>query len=113
MEWGRELGYNDGEPVMKWQQDVGYEDGVGPVAHIFRGRENGGCLTIKVMGGKPADNYFVSNTISPITSATFGEAKKIAEVTRRVVKNQPSQESAQAAIRAYARLKGERWWDDG
>lgn len=113
MKWGRELGYNDGEPVMKWQQDVGYEDGVGPVAHIFRSPKDSGVFTVRVMGGKPEDYYFVSNTIGPATSAAFGEAKKIAEVTRRVVKNQPNQEAAQAAIRAYARMKGERWWDEG
>ena len=97
---------------MKWQRDVGYEDGVGPVAHIFRVPKDRGVLTVRVMGGKPKDNYFVSNTIGPITSSVYSEAKRLAETTRRIIRNQPNQEAAQVSLRAYARMKGDHWWDE-
>ena len=96
---------------MEWRQDVGYENGY-PVAFLYQHPKNSSVLTVKVMGGRIIDNYFVSNTIGPITSSVYSEAKRLAETTRRIIRNQPNQEAAQVSLRAYARMKGDRWWDE-
>lgn len=103
--------------MMEWDGEVGYE-GKQPVAYIYPSKGNMRHVVIKVMGGKPEDNYFVCNTIQPAHSQMFSgehmfrEGVKIAEATRRIIKDQPNQDVAQAAIRAYARIKGEHWWDE-
>ena len=95
---------------IEWRDDVGY-DGSRVVAYINRPRgEN--VLHVRVHGGKPEDGYYLSNWVGPLHGNVFGEAKRLAETTYRLIKNQPDETSAEAAVRAYARMKGDRWWDE-
>jgi len=95
---------------IEWRDDVGY-DGSRVVAYINRPRgEN--VLHVRVHGGKPEDGYYLSNWVGPLHGNVFGAAKKLAETTYRLIKNQPDETSAEAAVRAYARMKGDRWWDE-
>jgi len=101
--------------TIEWRQGIGYENGY-PVAFIYPNKNWPSMrrLIIKVMGGKPKDNYFIHNTIQSEQGNVFSwVVLKIAEVTRRIIKDQPNKDAAQAAIRAYARMKGDYWWEDG
>jgi hypothetical protein len=94
--------------MLKWQEQLGYNENGEIVAFISFTLNKLG-MKVKVRGGKAADNYFVENTI---VYASGNVAKQVAEITYRIIKNQPDKDAAQAALRAYARMKGDFWWED-
>jgi hypothetical protein len=95
---------------MEWKNDIGLIGGK-PVAFVHRDVKRNNNLVVKVQGGAD-DSYFTITHLFPDNSASRVAAKQIAEIVYRITRNQPDQDAAQAAIRAYARLKGDQWWDD-
>jgi hypothetical protein len=97
--------------MLKWVDDIGYNNNEEMVAFLSYTRDKL-AINVKVRGGAATDGYFVGNTVSPANAAAVAAAKQLAEVTYRIVKNQPDQDAAQVALRAYARMKGDFWWED-
>jgi hypothetical protein len=97
--------------MITWERDIGYNEDKEPVAFLHYDF-NKQLIKVKVRGGEESDNYFVGNTVSPSNSAAIVAAKKLAEVTYRIIKNQPDQNAAQVALRVYAKMKGIYWWQD-
>jgi hypothetical protein len=95
--------------MIKWERDIGYNENKEPVAFLSYTNDKKAIL-VKVRGGAAADNYIVGNTLRPANAAAVSAAKDLAEVTYRIVKNLPDLDAAQAALRAYARMKGDGWW---
>lgn len=98
--------------MLKWVDDIGYNENNEMVAFISYSRDKSAVI-VKVRGGAATDRYFVESSVtSPGIAEAFDTAIKLAEATYRLIRNQPDMKAAQIALRAYARIKGDFWWED-
>jgi len=97
--------------MLKWKRDIGYNERGEIVAWIDNNYKK---FTVKVdvLSNKADKPYYVSTTLTPNNEASIVVGRRIAEITYRIIKDQPNEDAAQAAMRAYARLKGDQWWED-